>query len=239
VDSAQLDYLLWLALTTGVLHTLTGPDHYLPFVVMARSGKWSLSKTLVVTAVCGVGHVLGSVVLGVVGVALGLAIGGVEAMEAFRGDIAAWLLLGFGLAYMIWGLRRAYRKQPHSHWHTHVDGTIHDHNHDHIGNHAHVHTNPETKKRTTGTWALFLIFVFGPCEVLIPQLMYPASKGSWTSIIAVTLAFGVATICTMLATVGLAYWGLARVRLSWFDRFAHAIAGFCVAACGLAMTLGL
>jgi len=25
-------------------------------------------------------------------------------------------------------------------------------------------------------WALFLIFVFGPCEPLIPLIMYPAAK---------------------------------------------------------------
>ena len=28
-------------------------------------------------------------------------------LESFRGDIAGWLLLGFGLAYMVWGLRHA------------------------------------------------------------------------------------------------------------------------------------
>ena len=30
----------------GVVHTLTGPDHYVPFVAMSRVGGWSLLRTL-------------------------------------------------------------------------------------------------------------------------------------------------------------------------------------------------
>jgi hypothetical protein len=50
------DSLTILLLTTGSLgffHTIMGPDHYLPFIVMSRSGKWSNKKTIWVTILCG------------------------------------------------------------------------------------------------------------------------------------------------------------------------------------------
>jgi hypothetical protein len=31
--------------TLGFFHTLFGPDHYLPFIMMARARRWSLAKT--------------------------------------------------------------------------------------------------------------------------------------------------------------------------------------------------
>ena len=48
-----------LAAAGGVafLHTLLGPDHYLPFIVLARARSWSKTRTLVVTTICGLGHV--------------------------------------------------------------------------------------------------------------------------------------------------------------------------------------
>ena len=83
------------ALAIGVVHTLIGPDHYLPFVMMARAQKWALPKTLAVTVVCGLGHVLSSVVLGVVGIAAGVALNRLEAFEGSRGALAAWALIAF------------------------------------------------------------------------------------------------------------------------------------------------
>ena len=82
--------LLATAASVGFVHTITGPDHYLPFVAMARIGRWSLAKTITVTLACGVGHVLSSVILGALGIALGLAVGSLEWFEGVRGNLAGW-----------------------------------------------------------------------------------------------------------------------------------------------------
>ena len=87
--SHDLTILAITAASIGVVHTLVGPDHYLPFVVLARARGWSLARTSVITLLCGVGHVAGSVVLGLVGIALGLAVSRLEAVEAWRADLAA------------------------------------------------------------------------------------------------------------------------------------------------------
>lgn len=225
-----------VAATIGILHTLTGPDHYVPFIAMSRIGRWSYRKTMVISAACGAGHVLGSVVLGAIGIGAGLAVAGLETFEGVRGDVAAWVLFGFGIAYAAWGVRRAVRGRPHAHRHRHVDGTVHSHEHDHCGEHSHVHGEAGTSMTP---WVLFTIFVFGPCEPLIPVLMYPAAKASVSGILLVTAVFGAATIGTILALVSAGYFGLARLRLGALARFSHLAAGLALAACGSAMLLGL
>src|SRR3990172_6947200 len=67
----ELLLLAGTAAVIGLVHTLLGPDHYLPFIVISKSGQWSLKKTATVTLLCGVGHVLGSVALGLAGDRLG------------------------------------------------------------------------------------------------------------------------------------------------------------------------
>ena len=70
----------------GFLHTLTGPDHFVPFIAMARVGDWSLRRTAVITLACGIGHVFGSIVLGALGIGLGLAMTRLEWFEGTRGS---------------------------------------------------------------------------------------------------------------------------------------------------------
>lgn len=235
--------LVLTAATIGLVHTLIGPDHYLPFMVLARVRRWSLGRTLGITLACGVGHVLGSLVLGALGIALGWALGGLEWLESVRGEVAAWLLLGFGLAYTAWGVRRAVRSRPHSHWHGHADGTLHEHRHAHQDEHLHVHGVAAARERLPRTgatpWVLFVIFLFGPCEALIPVLMYPAAAGQWWTVALVASVFALCTIATMLMLVALGTLGLSRLAFGRLERFSHVLAGLAIVACGLAIQLGL
>jgi nickel/cobalt exporter len=235
--SAEITALIVTAATIGFFHTLLGPDHYLPFIMMAWSRKWSRKKTAAITLLCGLGHIGSSVLIGLIGVSLGLAVKKLEIVESARGNIAAWLLIAFGLAYMVWGLRRAYRNIPHTHHHTHTDADTHEHTHSHHSEHTHIHNN---KKPSITPWALFVIFVFGPCEPLIPILMYPAAKNSLSGLLIVTAVFGTATIATMLTIVMLSSTGVSFVPFKRLERFSHAIAGATILLCGLAIVfLGL
>ena len=237
MNEASLSILLVTAASLGFVHTLTGPDHYVPFVAMSRIGRWSLSKTMLVTALCGVGHVMSSVVLGLLGIGLGMAVTRLQWFEGWRGNIAGWLLLGFGLAYFVWGVRQAIRNRPHSHLHLHEGGVLHTHDHGHAGQHAHVHTDAERAASMT-PWILFTIFVFGPCEPLIPLLMYPAAKLSAGGVVLVAIVFSVVTIGTMQAIVLATTLGLAKLPLRGMARWGHAVAGLVVTACGAAIQLG-
>lgn len=235
---SSLLVLLGTAASIGLIHTVTGPDHYVPFVAMARIGRWSLGKTLVVTLCCGLGHVAGSIVLGALGIGLGVAVGGLAWFEGLRGSLAGWLLLGFGLGYFAWGVKRALRNRPHRHIHAHADGLIHEHTHTHEHQHVHVHEG-DAPAATMTPWILFAIFVFGPCEPLIPLLMFPAAKLSGWSVVLVAGVFAVSTLTTMTAMVVAGYLGLASVSLPRLHRCSHALAGLALIACGAAMQIGL
>lgn len=236
---SELGILAATAGSIGFVHTLTGPDHYLPFIVIGRARGWSLPRTLGVTALCGLGHVLGSVVLGLVGIGLGLAIGHIELIEGLRGDLAAWLLISFGLVYSVWGIRQARRNKQHTHPHHHVDGTEHVHHHSHHHEHSHVHDKPAPQRNLT-PWALFVIFVLGPCEPLIPILMYPAANASLGGLVLVTAIFAVTTVGTMLVMVVLAQRGMQLIPLGKLEPYTHALAGLAILGSGLAIRfLGL
>ncbi|MDM8529173.1 sulfite exporter TauE/SafE family protein [Anaerolineales bacterium HSG24] len=238
--SSELSVLLIAAASIGLFHTLFGPDHYLPFIVMSKSGKWSLRKTALITFFCGVGHVLSSVLLGIIGIVLGIAIIQLEAFESFRGNIAAWALIAFGLIYFVWGARQAFRNKPHQHFHLHKNGVSHTHTHTHNNEHIHVHIENENENETVIPWVLFAIFVFGPCEPLIPLLMYPAAKVNFWSLIFVTITFGVVTITTMMSIVLISAVGISFVPVSKLERYTHALAGATIFLSGMSIQfLGL
>ena len=229
----ELLALTTTAATIGFLHTVLGPDHYLPFMVMARAGGWSRARTLVITALCGVGHIGGSVLLGGVGIAAGIAVSQMTAFEAARGDVAAWALIGVGAAYAIWGLRRALRNRPHTHLHHHGDGTLHAHTHTHHRDHAHVHGSSDARNMTP--WVLFVVFVLGPCEPLIPLLMVPAAHRSLLGVAWIAAVFGVVTIVTMVGVVLAGTLGVERLPLGRLERYSHAMAGATLCLCGVGM----
>lgn len=226
-------YLLTItAASIGFIHTLIGPDHYLPFIMMAKAGKWSKFKTIWLTILCGIGHVMSSVVLGIVGIAAGIALNHLEIIESTRGEIAGWALITFGFLYMIWGIKKAYVNKPHSHVHVQNDGTYVNHAHTHEGKHEH-----STEKRSLTPWILFVVFVLGPCEPLIPLVMFPAAQHSTAGIALVSGVFGLVTIGTMVLVVTASLWGLNFLPLGKVEKFSHAFAGFAIFASGLAINL--
>ncbi|MBU1984941.1 sulfite exporter TauE/SafE family protein, partial [bacterium] len=165
-----------------------------------------------------------------VGLFFGVEVLKLTALESFRGEIAGWLLFGFGLAYMLWGLRRALRGKASSLVHAHESVHEADHSHDRHSHGLHTHVHPA--KANITPWVLFTIFVFGPCEPLIPVLMYPAATSSALSVFAVAMIFSLTTVGTMLVMVYAALRGLKLVSLPRAERYAHALAGFTVALCG-------
>jgi sulfite exporter TauE/SafE len=225
------------AISLGFIHTLLGPDHYLPFIVLSQAKGWSIRKTMVITFLCGLGHVLSSVVLGLVGIAVGISVNKLVNIESSRGNIAGWLFIAFGLIYMIISVRNLMRSKKHSHSHYHLGGEVHNHDHDHTHSHLHVHEKDVVK---TTPWILFLIFIFGPCEPLIPLLMYPAAENNIGGAVLVSVLFSTVTILTMMGIVLAFKLGLSRINLKPVERYSHLIAGSLIFFSGIAIQfLGL
>jgi len=240
--SPDIGILLVTAASIGFIHTLTGPDHYLPFIVMSRARQWTHLKTLWITFLCGMGHVASSVIIGSIGIALGIGVNKLYKLESIRGNIAAWAFIIFGFGYFLWGLWKVYRKKPHKHFHMHVDAPEHLHLHDHRHSllETHTHSHVAVKPVNLTPWILFTVFVLGPCEPLIPLLMYPAAKTHLGAVALVTLVFGLTTVATMLVIVRLSLQGMNFLPMKMFEKHMHAIAGATICLSGLAIVfLGL
>lgn len=228
--TSEFQALAVTAASVGLLHTLAGPDHYLPFIVISKAKKWSVRKTLGIAFLCGIGHVMSSVLLGFAGIFLGVAAIKLGIIESFRGNIAAWALATFGFVYMLWGIWRSIKHRPHTHTHFHENDIEHEHEHTHAMGHAHIH---EVHGTNLTPWILFTIFVFGPCEPLIPIIMYPAAQENVTYLVGVVAIFMTVTIGTMLLVVSASSWFLAYLPVKKIERYNHALAGFTICLCGL------
>ena len=239
--------LLLLAATAagvGFLHTLVGPDHYLPFVVLRRARGWSWRRTAAITTLCGGAHVLSSVALAAVGAALGVAVTRLLAIETARGELAAWALVAVGAVYAAWGLRRALRGDRHVHLHPHPVAHAHAHDgaaHTHHGHpHPPRHEQPPAEggpggKPSLTPWMLFLVFVLGPCEPLIPLMLASGAAGSVAAATVVAISYGVATLVAMLAAVWVGSAGVSRLPLGRLEPYTHALAGGAICVSGLGM----
>ncbi len=212
--------LLLSSATLGIVHTAIGVDHVVPFIALARARGWSLAQTLWMTTLCGIGHVLSSVIIASVGLSLGIATSRLEWIEATRGSWAAALLIGFGLAYAAVAFWKS-RKPPFER-----------------------DTPHEVHGRTLGAMgtmpALFVIFVLGPCEALLPLLTASGlTLNLWQSIWVGALFCG-STLVTMLTLVTLGHLGLSALKRGEqtngvLHRHAHSFAGLSMALSGVAI----
>ncbi|HHT9152791.1 MAG TPA: hypothetical protein ACFYEM_04570, partial [Candidatus Hypogeohydataceae bacterium YC40] len=115
--------------------------------------------------------------------------------------------IGFGVAYALWGLK-------------------------HIRD-QHFHL---TKEQMITLWTLMAIFVFGPCEPLIP-LMFLAVQHGWTGIWLTTIAFSVTTVFMVVAQSMLAFMGFNLLPQHSLEKWSHVMAGGVIALTGLAVML--
>ena len=124
-----------------------------------------------------------------------------------------WLLVGFGVAYALWGLKHAQHHHPH------------------------ISVQEAVKSYATRrVWLLIAILVFGPCEPLIP-LMFLAYKDGWTTIWIVAAVFSLVTISMIVGQSCLTYAGVRMFRLYWLERYAHTTAGIVIVATALLVLL--
>lgn len=226
---SEMEILIIAAVSVACLHTLTGPDHYLPFIALSKSRKWSISKTIGWTIICGSGHVLSSVLLGLGGAALGWTLSKLNWLENIRGGIAGWVMLAFGLLYGMWGLFRAMNNNPHKHFDLDESGDIYVYQHKHS-----APVRPKERYKIT-PWVMFVIFILGPCEPMIPLLYFPAAQNSWMGMSMLICIYTLVTLSTMLVLVALGYYGIGFIKSEKLERYVHALGGLTIFICGAGM----
>jgi len=229
-----MNEIVMLSLTAaalGFIHTALGPDHYLPFIVLSRARKWNTAKTMWITFISGIGHVGGSVVIGLIGIALGVSLNKLKFIEEFRGEIVGIMLITFGLLYTAFGVYKYVKNGGHHH----LPNFLIPKRISQI-KHQVSHGLEEKADETRLTpWVLFIIFVFGPCEVLIPMLFIPAVQRSAGGIAAVAILFGITTIVTMMFIVYLGCIGSSFLKFRSKEKYMHLAAGLVILFSGIGM----
>lgn len=227
--SPDLFSLLVTTITISLVHTASGPDHYLPFIVLSKARNWSLYKTAFWTVLCGLGHVLSSVLIGLLGVILGWQISRLDGFQEIRGSIASWGLLILGVFYLIWGLYKAYTNRPHKHFDVYEGDDIY------VYTHKHGETVVPGKRIKVTPWILFAIFVMGPSEPIIPLLFYSGVSHSVYEIVWIITVFTFTTVLTMLVIVFLGLYGYSLLQTDFLERYSSAIGGAVVTLCAVGM----
>ncbi|KAK4779555.1 hypothetical protein SAY87_015661 [Trapa incisa] len=95
--------------TVSLLHSFI-PTHWLPFSIVGRAQKWTLSRTLFVTAFGAVLHVLSTSILGIIAITMANTIAGEETVH----KLASLLLIVLGGSYILLFLSG---KDGHAHAH--------------------------------------------------------------------------------------------------------------------------
>jgi nickel/cobalt exporter len=219
--------LVAAAVAVGSLHTLA-PDHWVPFAALGRARHWTTRRTIATTAVCGLGHVTVSVLLGLLALFFGVEM--LDLLGRRMASVASMLLIAFGLAYGLIGLRRALGRRL---------ANVHDHGgiaHHHPHAHAVGHDHHDVGSSSMTAWTLFVLFCADPCVAVVPILFAAAPLGAVNTALVVS-AYEVATIATMVGLVLAAGAATSRVRGRWLDVYGDAAAGGIIAAVGVAVTV--
>lgn len=212
------------AASVAFLHSLANPSHYMPFVALGKARGWGIWRTVSAAALCGLGHVLGFAAVAAVGFALGR---GLDLFRAFaeHGEFYAGLaFLLFGLGYFAYGLWAG------------LSGA------GSCGGDGRLSCGGERVGvgRSKSFWILFFIFALGPCDAVLPVILYPALEGDiWALAVAGAVFYSVTVLTMSLATAAL-YKGitLANFGGGFAHRWAHAISGLVIAAAAAFLLAG-
>jgi ABC-type nickel/cobalt efflux system permease component RcnA len=242
--------LLATGFAVGFLHAVI-PTHWLPFVVAARTQRWSKTKTLAITGFAGAGHVIFTTALGVLVVWGGIAINS-RIGNAFP-YLAGGALIVLGIFYLIRQIKGGHghahlfgghSRHAHSHEHEHEHKHGHEHHHDHDG-HPHHHDDLDESieeeeraleqdwSRRRSDWAAILgllaLLTFSPCEAFLPVFLTGAKYG-WFGFALLSLVLAVATVAGMITFTWLTLLGLQRLRFRILEKYEPMIvsAVFCI-----------
>lgn len=225
------------------------PTHWLPFVLAGRGQRWSRAKTLAVVALCGLGHVLFTTVLGVLVVWLGIE------TRKWTGEVFPWIAGGalvlFGLYYLIRQVRGGGHGHSHGHGHGHGDHGHDDHGRASPGHGGHGHGAdghphaPVTPQAATPKPApksprsdravilgLFILLTFSPCEGFLPVYLSGIAYG-WMGFAVLSAVLAAATITGMVIFTWLTLAGLERLHLEFLGRYESGILGAAILMLGI------
>ena len=200
--------LIAAAAGVGLGHAIL-PDHWVPLAVVGRTQRYSLARVARLSGLAGVAHVLVSLVLGGIIIAVGLQLR--SSIESAQNTIVGSVLLATGVGFILFELSGRGHGQSHSHSHSHDHG--HDHDHDHA---------PQGRLR--GLAAIMVPFgaAASPDLTILPVFLAATAAGTATAVGSL-IAFAAVTIATIVGLTLLATVGGYQLRGKWLERWGNVI----------------
>eukprot|EP00899_Mesostigma_viride_P012504 jgi/Mesvir1/21254/Mv21658-RA.1 len=177
--------------TVSFLHSLL-PTHWLPFSLVGKAQSWTLTKTLLITTLGALGHVVSTSLMGLAAVAMAHTVLPEEYVHA----AASGLLIIMGIVYIF----------------QNITGK---------GHCSHAHHGGGHRMDRMATVGLVLVPTLTPCASTLPMFLAVAESG-FSGIIKATTVLLVTTLTVMLTLVTLSYLGASRFKfdsLKRYDRF--------------------
>ncbi|MGA2011550.1 MAG: hypothetical protein ABSH51_13620, partial [Solirubrobacteraceae bacterium] len=217
--SATSPALLAAAAGVGFGHAVL-PDHWVPLALLGRTRRYPLTKVARLSGLAGVAHVLISLVLGAVIIAVGLQFR--STVESAQSAIIGGLLIATGVGFVLVELT------GHGHGHDHAHGG-HDHPHPHAHDghdrdhdHGRDHDLPPAAGGLRGIAAVMVPFgaAASPDLTILPVFLAATTVGLATAVGSLVI-FGAVTIGTIVGLTVAAARGGYQIRGQWLERWGN------------------
>jgi nickel/cobalt exporter len=219
--SATTPALFAAAAGVGFGHAVL-PDHWVPLAVLGRARRYPLAKIARLSGLAGVAHVLLSIVLGAVIIAVGLQFR--SSVSSAQDAIIGCLLIATGIGFGVLQATGRGHHHDHDHGHRHGEG----HGHAHGEGHGHAHgpalADPDAGRGVRRLAAIMVPFgaAASPDLTILPVFLAATTAGVATAVGSVVI-FGAVTIGTIVGlTLGAAKGGY-QIKGEWLDRWGNAI----------------
>ena len=220
----QTPALIVAAAGVGFGHAIL-PDHWVPLAVVGRTQHYPLARVARLSGLAGVAHVLVSLVLGGIIIAIGLQFR--SSVESAQNAIVGGLLIATGLVLAILELT------GHGHSHSHSDEghshAGHEHGHPRAG---HDHAGHDHGRRRS---LLAVMVPFGaaasPDLTILPVFLAATTAGAGAAVGSL-IAFAAVTIATIVTLTLIATAGGYQIGGRWLDRWGNALTAIVLVVIG-------
>jgi len=203
--------LLGAGFVTAFLHAAL-PTHWLPFVLVGRGQRWTLTQVLGAVTAAGLAHIVTTAIVGSLIVAAGLVLN--QWIAGVLPALSAGLLVMFGLFYLSRALLRPAL----------------------MAGGAAVALSKPAVSHAAAFWGLVVMMAISPGEVLLPIYLSQATAGL-VVLVGLTVAFAVGTVTGMALFTLLARAGWSVLRLERWARYEGVVLGLALILLGLFVLL--
>ena len=241
--------LLAAAAGVGFGHAIL-PDHWVPLAALGRTRRYPLGRVARLSGMAGVAHVLVSIVLGAVIIAVGLQFR--STVQSAQDTIIGCVLILTGLGFAALELTGHGHHHGHGHDRSHTHGHGHGHEHRQGHDHDRPHEHPNLlsasevdeqvaveESRLHGLASVMVPFgaAASPDLTILPVFLAATTAGASTAIGSLVI-FAVVTIGTIVSLTLLACFGGYQIRGQWLERWGNVFTALVLLSIGALVLTG-